>query len=661
MVLHSAPNDEAAALLKEAQNFARNKQWESAIDFAKQASKAEPDWIDPYGNLAWFSVCRCRYDEALELYQKILDLDPSSTEAAGIAGKLCEELLDYKRALGFYKQAKHERAHVILNRINKRINYSFLHYLYQPIYYFCVALRTCRQHSLSLKILRFVSLFLPKAKRPFYLLARLTLEQKKQDEEQAKKKAAALLIRGIQYKSNFEYFALLTSLMYQLEDYEAAVEYGSDTQSFRENDIQTLQSMAMSFVELEKYEEALEIYDRLSQLQPRNAIHVLHKALIHQHARRFKIADELYLRAIALHPKSILNDYLYQTLLYEKTVEEYHSSRAILIESSHYDYAKPVYRPPWRVIDLLLSFRRRVNFFFMGTLPQLFLKEKYKRVACAVCGSRRKRYVATCSGNGWRIVRCARCELVYTFPQPTADVLYGKYQGEYWETERNTGAEEFHKIAAQEQVISPLDEKMFRWLDDLGFPKWEEAVGAEKLLLDVGCGLGIFMREMQNRGWQVQGSEVADYAVEFCRKLGYTIHKGTLDAIPDQKFDMISLHHVIEHVNEPHILVQQIYERLNTNGLVLVRTPCCDTIPAYIAGKAWFYDPDHIYFFNQKTVCRLLENAGFNILSTMSYVGIEHETWNEAWYGLQLNSIAREKVEKYNYGDVICVLAEKKD
>jgi hypothetical protein len=43
----------------------------------------------------------------------------------------------------------------------------------------------------------------------------------------------------------------------------------------------------------------------------------------------------------------------------------------------------------------------------------------------------------------------------------------------------------------------------------------------------------------------------------------------------------------------------------------------------------------------------------------MSSLGVEHETWQEAWYGLKLNHLIRQKVEDYNQGDVICVLASK--
>lgn len=654
-------SEQAHVLLEQAQHHARLKQWEQAYDCAKQAAKIHPDWVDPYGNLAWFYVCSSRYDDAITMYQKVLELDPTNNEAALRAGYLCEVFLDFPQALKFYKQAKHEKAKEIQQKINTRKSYSFLRLCYKLLFFVCVILRSMRMHNRALWLLTFISSLQPKSKRPYFLLAKLHTEIQSHDVEDSLQFAAALLIRGTQYKSSAAHYALLTTLMCRFGDYPAAVEYGQDALSYKDNEQQTIQNLAEAYCQLEQYDDALKTYETLSKLEPQNPTHLLHRAVILQNDQRYTVAEALFMQALTHQPKSILTDYLHQTLKYEKTVDEYHSQRTHLMEYSHYDYDHPQYKPPFRIVDQIIKLRKKLNNFAYGTIPQLFKKKEYKRVGCAVCGSHENENLATCTENGWRIVRCKDCGLVYTRPQPTAEVLYGKYQGEYWQTERNTGAEQFHEAAKHEPCIQPLDEKLFQWLDAEGFGQWEESLGPEKRMLDVGCGLGIFMREMQNRGWLVQGTEVADYAVQFCQQQGFEIHPGTLDTLHNQTYDFITLHHVIEHVNEPHVLMKLATGLLKPGGMILVRTPCCDSIPAYIAGRAWFYDPDHIYFFNQKSLCSLMENAGFEVRSVCSYVGVEHETWQESWYGLKLNHLIRQKIEAYNQGDVICVLACKKE
>lgn len=654
-------SEQAFTLLEEAQDHARHKQWEEAYQCAKQASEIHPNWVDPYGNLAWFYVCSSRYDDAISMYQKVLELDPQNTEAALRAGYLCEVFLDFPQALKFYKQAKHDKAKEIQQKINTRKTYSFLRLVYKPLFYGCVILRSLRLHNRALWLLTFISSLQPKSRRPYYLLAKLHTEIHSHDIEDSLQFAAALLIRGTQYRSSAAHYALLTTLMCRFGDYPAAVEYGQDALSYKENELQTIQNLAEAYCQLERYDDALKTYETLSKLEPQNPIHLLHRAVILQNDRKYTVAEALYMQALTHQPKSILTDFLHQTLLYEKTVNEYHSQQTHLMEYSHYDYDHPQYKPPFRIVDQLLKLRRKLNNFGYGTVPQWFIKNDYKRIGCAVCGSQDHKYLTTCTKNGWRIVRCSNCDLVYTRPQPTAEVLYGKYQGEYWQTERNTGAEQFHEAAKQENCIQPLDDKLFQWLEIEGIQEWEQSLGPERNILDVGCGLGIFMREMQNRNWNVQGTEVAGYAVEFCQQQGFTIHPGTLDTLHNQTYDFITLHHVIEHVNEPHVLMKLAAGLLNPGGKVLVRTPCCDSIPAYVAGKDWFYDPDHIYFFNQKSLCKLLENAGFEIQSVVTYIGVEQETWQESWYGLKLNHLISQKVEDYNQGDVICVLASKKE
>ena len=97
---------------------------------------------------------------------------------------------------------------------------------------------------------------------------------------------------------------------------------------------------------------------------------------------------------------------------------------------------------------------------------------------------------------------------------------------------------------------------------------------------------------------------------------------------------------------------------LRPGGRLIVRTPCCDSVPSLLAGRDWFYSPDHIYFFSRNSLTALLERNGFRVLDTMSTVGVKYETWPHAWYEARLNDAIRRQVETYNQGDVIVVYAE---
>jgi len=74
-------------------------------------------------------------------------------------------------------------------------------------------------------------------------------------------------------------------------------------------------------------------------------------------------------------------------------------------------------------------------------------------------------------------------------------------------------------------------------------------------LLDVGCGMGFFLKAARDRGWkQVLGEEVSHLAVDHAnRKLGLEVLEGDLKELnlPEDHFDVATAWNEIDQLQDP--------------------------------------------------------------------------------------------------------------
>lgn len=134
-------------------------------------------------------------------------------------------------------------------------------------------------------------------------------------------------------------------------------------------------------------------------------------------------------------------------------------------------------------------------------------------------------------------------------------------------------------------------------------------------ILDVGCGPG-FLLSAVGEGWEKHGVEVSALAAEHARAHG-RIHNGLLAeaAYPDGHFDVVVLHHVIEHVADPSALLREIRRVLAEDGLLILATPNFDSGCARRFGERYrlLHDKTHITLFSDDSMRRFLRDHGFRI------------------------------------------------
>jgi 2-polyprenyl-6-hydroxyphenyl methylase/3-demethylubiquinone-9 3-methyltransferase len=100
-------------------------------------------------------------------------------------------------------------------------------------------------------------------------------------------------------------------------------------------------------------------------------------------------------------------------------------------------------------------------------------------------------------------------------------------------------------------------------------------------VLDVGCGTGAFLAELERLGARVEGIELADERVLYARRVhGLSVHKHPLGSehwlSQQASFDLVSLFDVLEHVDRPLQTLCDAAAMLRPGGVLAVTTPARD-------------------------------------------------------------------------------------
>jgi SAM-dependent methyltransferase len=144
---------------------------------------------------------------------------------------------------------------------------------------------------------------------------------------------------------------------------------------------------------------------------------------------------------------------------------------------------------------------------------------------------------------------------------------------------------------------------------------WARISGARRsdAILDVGCGHGTLLRRMRRWGF-TNLSGIDPGAREELRLPGLTIRRAQLADI-DAQFDLIMLHHVLEHVPDPAAMLRLAAGRLGPGGRILVRLPLAASYAARQYGGHWFAldPPRHLAIPSRRGFDHLVRRAGLTV------------------------------------------------
>lgn len=223
--------------------------------------------------------------------------------------------------------------------------------------------------------------------------------------------------------------------------------------------------------------------------------------------------------------------------------------------------------------------------------------------ACPLCkGTKREPWLRSL---GVDLVRCAQCGHRHASAALTTDVLAHEYYDEPDE-------------AIQARSRRAKRRRFQQYLALLDTP----AASAPRVL-DVGCNAGELLQLFQQHGYTPFGVEMSPGPARHAsRALGVPIWQGRIEeCLPqDERFDVVTLSHVLEHIHSPQPLLERLGKALAPGGKLLIEVPNADDflLPVWRGAYRPLCPGDHISFFDAPHLERLLVAAGFNVRQLVS-------------------------------------------
>ena len=129
-----------------------------------------------------------------------------------------------------------------------------------------------------------------------------------------------------------------------------------------------------------------------------------------------------------------------------------------------------------------------------------------------------------------------------------------------------------------------------------------------KTLLDLGAGTGDFLIAAQNSDFQVSGVEPSSKARKLAEQKGIQL-SSSLEDVSGQKFQAITLWHVLEHLPNLDDQIKTMVHLLEEDGILVIAVPNFKSYDAKHYKTHWAaYDvPRHLWHFSKKSISKLFE------------------------------------------------------
>jgi len=240
--------------------------------------------------------------------------------------------------------------------------------------------------------------------------------------------------------------------------------------------------------------------------------------------------------------------------------------------------------------------------------------------SCPSCSGTEARGLFS-SNNGYDILRCSRCGLVFTG---------------------------LHGVAPPSSLYPEFDQsdRMLPLLMRRGlsvFMRQREAivrkVKSSGRLLDFGCGSGAFAHWMARAGYDVVGLEPFSLGESAAFERVLLIREPLESALPTLgRFDVVTLWQVLEHLPRPNEILGQLARLLTPGGVLIVSVPNFHSWQSRLFRGHWFHldPPRHIIHFEAHTLENVLRQAGLQTIRRWDFLP---EYGSSGWVQSALNRI----------------------
>ena len=210
------------------------------------------------------------------------------------------------------------------------------------------------------------------------------------------------------------------------------------------------------------------------------------------------------------------------------------------------------------------------------------------------------------------VIDCEGCGFKHLWPIPTEADLHEIYREQFGGRvrpgfkERKKADEAYWSLAFARRLKSYEE-----LLDTISPPR----------ILDIGCGTGNLLLYFRDRGWEVHAIEPSKHFTEELAANGIPNIPKLTDEMSEQDWASLGLFHVVnmsmllEHVRDPHGLLQEVVKLLLPRGILTIESPN-DFNPLQVAAAEvhdlpmWWINRLHVNYFDYESLEGLVEQVG---------------------------------------------------
>jgi 2-polyprenyl-3-methyl-5-hydroxy-6-metoxy-1,4-benzoquinol methylase len=206
----------------------------------------------------------------------------------------------------------------------------------------------------------------------------------------------------------------------------------------------------------------------------------------------------------------------------------------------------------------------------------------------------------------FHICECLNCGLLYTMPRPDKDHIGAYYKSEdYYSHKENTKG--FVPKLYERIKKNNLKNKYQLATNGLSVGK----------MLEIGCGVGDFLHTAEEHGWECIGVEPSEEAKAIATKRtkASILSSEELESLADEQFDLITMWHVLEHVDDLRWEMAQLQRLIKPHGRIVIAVPNYKSYDGQYYKEHWAaYDvPRHLNHFNRTVLTKMFKTKGIEL------------------------------------------------
>jgi 2-polyprenyl-3-methyl-5-hydroxy-6-metoxy-1,4-benzoquinol methylase len=274
-------------------------------------------------------------------------------------------------------------------------------------------------------------------------------------------------------------------------------------------------------------------------------------------------------------------------------------------------------------------------------------------IGCSLCGERRVRALFHArpdrkDSKRYHVVLCANCGFMFRHPGIQPERLGDLYSRDGY-ANFLTG----HYSARRR--------RRYRLVMGAFKPLFRDGEG--RRLLDFGSGAGMFMEMAHKRGFDSYGVDLSPASVEYARTRpgGANSFFGSPRDIPEIAaggFDVITMWSVLAHLATPVEDLTMLRGLLNDDGALMVLTVNANSLELKAKRAEWgAFTPNHLKFFSQATLARLLARAGFATMVPSPMLNDHIAAGKSSLTGRQIRRMRRNVATGGNQGNMLRTVA----